>query len=55
MKQLLAFLTGLVLLVPFTHANTDSEYYSYSYARLSYVKGDVFIQKAEDLDMKKVL
>ena len=29
-------------------ASEDTEYYSYSYARLSYVNGDVFIQRAGD-------
>lgn len=27
----------------------EEEYYSYSFARLNYVKGDVFIQRAEDM------
>jgi hypothetical protein len=31
----------------------EEEYYSYSFARLNYVKGDVFIQRAEDMGFEE--
>ena len=47
MKKNLVFISSLIILVSLSYGS--QEYYSYSYARLSYVKGDVFIQRAEDL------
>ena len=48
MKKTLSFLVFLVFCVSLSVASEDTEYYSYSYARLSYVNGDVFIQRAGD-------
>ncbi len=36
-------------LLPFLFSSESGDYYSYSYARLSYVKGDVFVQRSADL------
>ena len=44
----MSFLVFLVFCVSLSMASEDTEYYSYSYARLSYVNGDVFIQRAGD-------
>lgn len=49
MKKILAVLGCFVVFVSFTMASEEGNTYSYSYARLSYVKGDVFIQRAQDL------
>jgi hypothetical protein len=47
MKKNLVFISSLIILVSLSYGGQD--YYSFSYARLSYVKGDVFIQRVEDL------
>lgn len=49
MRKRVAVLAFLVFCVSLSFASGEDEYYSYSYARLSYVKGDVFIQRADDL------
>lgn len=49
MKKFLALISGLLLCVPFILASEESEYYGESYARLSYVQGDVFILRTEGL------
>jgi len=49
MKKLMSFIACLAFFVSLTFSYEDQEYYGYSYARLSYVKGDVFIQRTEDL------
>lgn len=48
MKKIISFLVFLVFCVSLSMASEDTEYYRYSYARLSYVNGDVFIQRAGD-------
>lgn len=49
MKKLLSFLVCLMLgALPGLAYETD-DYYAYSYARMSYVNGDVFIQRAGDM------
>ncbi len=48
MKKIISFLVFLVFCISLSMASEDTEYYSYSYARLSYVNGDVFIQRAGD-------
>lgn len=48
MKKIISFLVFLVFCVSLSMASEDTEYYNYSYARLSYVNGDVFIQRAGD-------
>ncbi|MEA3420141.1 MAG: FecR domain-containing protein, partial [Acidobacteriota bacterium] len=49
MKKLMIFIACLAFFVSLTFSYEAPEYYGYSYARLSYVKGDVFIQRTEDL------
>ncbi len=49
MKKILNCLLTVAFLVPFSFAQGNSDYYEDSYARMSYVNGDVFIQRAEDL------
>lgn len=49
MKKTLAFLVCFSFLTSFAVSSGQESYYSYSFARLSYVKGDVFIQRAKDL------
>ena len=49
MKKIALLTAFLAFFVAFAFSSSEEEYYSYSYARLSYVKGDVYIQRAEDL------
>lgn len=42
-------LTAAAFFLPFILSAEEEGYYSYSYARLSYVKGDVVVQRAENL------
>ncbi|MBD3414322.1 MAG: hypothetical protein GF421_07830 [Candidatus Aminicenantes bacterium] len=49
MRKLTNIIIMFVVLVPLSFAGSNSDYYEDSYARMSYVKGDVFIQRAEDL------
>jgi len=51
MRKLICFATCLVLFLPsvFGTEYEQSEYYSSSYARLSYVNGDVYVQRGQDL------
>jgi len=49
MRKLLNLTIILALFVPCWLSAENSEYLEDSYARMSYVKGDVFIQRAEDL------
>lgn len=49
MKKPLAFLACFTVFISFAFSYEQEDVNSYSYARLSYVKGDVFIQRAEDL------
>ena len=53
MKKIMTCLAFLVFCVSVSFATGDAEYYSYSYARLSYVKGDVYIQRADDLGFEE--
>ena len=48
MKKTLAFIASVGFLFSFAFSSPQEGYYSYSFARLSYVLGDVFIQQAED-------
>lgn len=48
MKKSAVFL-AFAFLVSFAFSSPQEGYYGYSYARLSYVKGDVFVQRGEDL------
>ncbi len=49
MKKILVFLACFAATVSFVYSSPQEEYYSYSYAQLSYVKGDVFVHRGEDL------
>jgi len=51
MKKAAMVLTALAFFLPFILSAQDQDegYYGYSYARLSYVKGDVVVQRAADL------
>lgn len=49
MKKLLVAFVIAVLGTGFAAAAGDSDYYAYSYARLSYVQGDVFIDRGVEL------
>jgi len=49
MKKLLSFLACLMLGALPGFANGTDDYYANSYARMSYVNGDVFIQRAGDM------
>lgn len=49
MKKLLVLITGLVFIIPLLAFCGQEGYSSSSFARLSYVKGDVFIQRAADM------
>ncbi len=49
MRKLTAFVFCLAFFSALVFSSQEEEYYGYSYARLNYVKGDVYIQRAEDL------
>jgi hypothetical protein len=49
MRKLLNYIFILVLFIPYSFGAENSDYYEESYARMSYVQGDAFIQRAEDL------
>jgi hypothetical protein len=49
MRKIIAFISCLAVFAPFLGSSPQEEYYSYSYARLSYVRGDVFVQRVGDL------
>lgn len=48
MRKIAVFTFCLVLLSGFIFSYQEEDYYAYSFARLNYVKGDVYIQRAED-------
>jgi hypothetical protein len=48
MKKITVFAFCLVFLSAFVFSYQEEEYYAYSFARLNYVNGDVYIQRAED-------
>jgi hypothetical protein len=49
MKKVLILLLALAVMLPFLAYAQDQGYYDRSYVRLSYVKGDVYIQRGQDL------
>jgi len=49
MRKLLYTMLVVALFVSYSFGDENSDYYEDSYARMSYVKGDVFIQRSEDL------
>ncbi len=53
MKKLIIVATALVVIFPFLAFSQSEGYYEGSYTRLSYVQGDVYIQRAQDLGYEK--
>ena len=49
MKRIFAFSVCMAFLISAAFSSPQEGYYSYSFARLNYVQGDVFVQRAEDL------
>ncbi len=49
MRKISMFLVFFAFLYGFMFSSPQGEYYSYSYSRLSYVNGDVYIQRTGDL------
>jgi hypothetical protein len=50
MRKLLLITIGFLLCLPlFVYSDNGTEYYDYSFARMSYVTGDVFIERAADM------
>lgn len=45
----LIILSFLICLPLFVYSDNGAEYYDYSFARMSYVTGDVFIERADDM------
>jgi len=48
MRKMTVFAFCLAFLSVFVFSYQEEEYYAYSFARLNYVNGDVYIQRAED-------
>jgi hypothetical protein len=53
MRKLWGFLTVLTVVLPFLAYGQSSSYYDRSYIRMSYVQGDVFVQRAQDQGYEK--
>lgn len=53
MRKVTLCLAAALFLVPVTAQGETEGYYGYSFARLSYVRGDVFIQRTSDLGYEK--
>lgn len=51
MKKWVLFPVSLILLFSWAAAQ-DKTYYDYSYARMSYVSGDTYVQRAQDLGLE---
>ncbi len=51
MKKWILFPVSLILLFSWAAAQ-DKTYYDYSYARMSYVSGDTYVQRAQDLGLE---
>ncbi|MHB8055151.1 MAG: DUF6600 domain-containing protein [Candidatus Aminicenantales bacterium] len=49
MKRIMTLAIAAAVLFPFLAFGQSEEYYDRSYTRLSYVQGDVYIQRAQDL------
>ena len=50
MRKLPAIIAVFLLCLPlFVYPDNGAEYYDYSFARMSYVTGDVFIERASDM------
>jgi hypothetical protein len=52
-KRLWGILTGLAVVFPFLAFGQSTTYYDRSYTRMSYVQGDVFVQRAQDQGYEK--
>jgi len=53
MKKTLFFIACFAFLISFGFSYTEGDYSSYAFARLSYVKGDVFIERPGDLGFEE--
>ncbi len=53
MKKTMLALLAFIVVAPLGAAQENDSYYAYSYARLSYVGGDVFVQRTSDLGYEK--
>ncbi|MFO7734228.1 MAG: DUF6600 domain-containing protein [Candidatus Aminicenantes bacterium] len=53
MKKLTSLLAALIVSIPLGLAGQEETFYPYSFARLSYVNGDVYVQRASDLGYEK--
>lgn len=49
MRKQIMLLTVLMVCFPLSTVFAGSNYYDYNYARMSYVQGDVYVQRADDL------
>ena len=53
MNRLWGIMTALALVFPFLAFGQATTYYDRSYTRMSYVQGDVYVQRAQDLGYEK--
>jgi len=53
MKRLWGIMTALALVFPFLAFGQSTTYYDRSYTRMSYVQGDVYVQRAQDQGYEK--
>lgn len=53
MKRFLAFAACFGFFASLAYSSLPEDYYSYSFARLSYVQGDVFVERGEDLGLEE--
>ncbi len=53
LKRLWGTLTALAVVFPFLAFGQSAAYYDRSYTRMSYVQGDVYVQRAQDLGYEK--
>ena len=49
MRKLSILATAIIVSIPLGLMAQDEGFYPYSYARLSYVNGSVFVQRTSDL------
>ena len=53
MKKLATFVIGFIVSIPLGLAGQDETFFPYSFARMSYVKGDVYVQRTSDLGYER--
>lgn len=53
MKKLMTLAAAFIVSIPLGLAGQDESFYPYSFARLSYVNGDVYVQRTADLGYEK--